>query len=80
MHYQTAGSTLLRQCELSSRKTCLLDQIHGDDAVDDTQHLARDQRATDEEKTQLERERISFSIQAVATPALAMFNTKILST
>ena len=36
-----------------SRVTCFLDQMHGDDAVNDTQHLARDQRATGEEKTQL---------------------------
>jgi len=33
------------------RITCLLDQMHGDDAVNDTQHLARDRRAAGEEKT-----------------------------
>jgi hypothetical protein len=32
---------------------CLLDQMHGDDAVNDIEHLARDHRTTDEEKAQL---------------------------
>ncbi len=35
------------------RIACLLDQMHGDDAVNDTQHLARDHRPTGEEKVQL---------------------------
>ena len=33
------------------RITCLLDQMQVDDAVNDPQYLARDQRATGEEKT-----------------------------
>ncbi len=36
------------------RITCLLDQLHGDAAVNDTQNLSSDQRAAGEEKTQLE--------------------------
>jgi hypothetical protein len=43
----------LNQCDRAcagcfSRVTCFLDQMHGDDAVNDTQHLARDQRAAGE--------------------------------
>jgi len=35
------------------RIICLLDQMHGDDAVNDTKHLSRDHRATGEEIAQL---------------------------
>ena len=35
------------------RMACLLDQMHGDDAVNDTQHMVCDQRTAGEEKTQL---------------------------
>ena len=45
-------------CALSChlRVTCLHVQIHGDDAIDYLEHLARDHRAVDEEKTQLDDE------------------------
>ena len=48
----------LDQCDRAcvgclSRVTCFLDQMQGDDAVNDTQHLARDQRTAGEEKAQL---------------------------
>ncbi len=37
-----------------SRITCFLDQMHGDDAIDYPEHLARDHRTAGEEKTQQE--------------------------
>ncbi len=45
--YRTSAGCLFRI-------TSLLDQVHGNDAVNDTQHLARDHRTAGEEKTQLE--------------------------
>jgi hypothetical protein len=44
------------------RIACLLDQMRGDGAIDYPEHLTRDHRTAGEEKTQLNKNSLGFSV------------------